>query len=102
MSSHYIAIACPHPACSTLEQVYTGDKFTDDFPDSGWEGGWIYTPCNDHLGWMGYKRLSDAELAAEVWKSRAELDKDVEQSRHHHMCETIERFATTPHYDEVG
>ena len=122
MSSHYITISCPHPACDTIEQIYTGDKTTDEFPDSAWEGEWIYTPCNDHLEWMGFKRLSDTELSAEFWKSRVELGDATSQSRHYYMFgldpdvqhkldeheqrmykvhTTIERFATTPHYDEV-
>lgn len=54
MSSHYIYLSCPVPDCSKFEQIYTGDIYTDDFPDSGprsFEGEAIETPCNEHLDW---------------------------------------------------
>ena len=53
MSAHYIFLACKTDGCGKVEQIYTGDILTYDFPDSGpdsFEGEFIYTPCNDHLG----------------------------------------------------
>lgn len=55
MSTHYIYLSCPAPDCSKFEQVYTGDIYTNDFPDSGpnsFEGESIETPCNEHLDWQ--------------------------------------------------
>lgn len=54
MSSHYIYLSCPAPDCSKFEQIYTGNVYTNDFPDSGprsFEGESIETPCNEHLDW---------------------------------------------------
>jgi hypothetical protein len=52
MSSHYIYLACDFPGCSTRESIYTGDVYTDSFPDSGpdsFEGETINTRCNEHV-----------------------------------------------------
>lgn len=61
------------------------------------------------------KRLTDAELAAEYWRSREDFVCIVEGIRWESMCDewrlgegsaidrkfTLESFATLPHYDEV-
>lgn len=51
------------------------------------------------------KRLTDAELAAEVWRQEAQVTA-VEAmggtpTRNIAALETLHRFATLPHYDEV-
>ena len=50
------------------------------------------------------KRLTDAELSAEVWRAKwtglwAEHNSGLNDSRRA-MIATVERFATLPHYDE--
>lgn len=53
------------------------------------------------------KRLTNAELAAEWWKSLATIPSLVEVDEHGmgaretEIAKTLERFATLPHYDEV-
>lgn len=52
------------------------------------------------------KRFTDTELAAEVWRARwtkvfAESYRDKLTVRQESMVDTMERFATLPHYDEV-
>lgn len=63
--------------------------------------------------WTEYKRLTDAELAAEHWCEFSEAlwwapergRIHTEQGKLHADAEArtviLERFATTPHYDEV-
>ena len=59
------------------------------------------------------KRLSDAELAAEMWRARLKVcsrgNRDVKRVGHpcvewraaHDEYDTLHRFATYPHYDEA-
>ena len=50
MSSHNIYIACPESDCGAIESIYTGDKYTELFNDSGpdsWEGEFIYVKCKE-------------------------------------------------------
>ena len=60
-----------------------------------------------------HKRLTDAELAAEMWRSRLKVcsrgNRDVKRVGHpcvewraaHDEYDTLHRFATLPHYDEA-
>lgn len=81
----------------------------------GKHADWQNTPClacrEDRIG--DSKRLTDAELAAEHWKSRMhhlagksfefigspELEDENALERERSL--TLARFATHPHYDEV-
>jgi hypothetical protein len=63
------------------------------------DGFWAYRPYDPA------KRLTDAELAAEVWKQEASVT-TVEAMggtpiRTLAALNTIHRFATRPHYDEA-
>jgi len=54
--------------------------------------------------WMECKRLTDAELAAEVWHCITNyytLEPSPEAREEASRSRTIERFATLPHHDEA-
>lgn len=47
MSMHYIYIQCPR--CGKTESIYTGDKDTEEFNSTDWEGETILTKCIECL-----------------------------------------------------
>lgn len=51
------------------------------------------------------KRFTDAELAAEyhsAWSEMLDVPKDERYPHERPRIDTLHRFATLPHYDEVG
>jgi hypothetical protein len=81
---------CQDPECDSPTPHYAGDE------------GWELWKASD---WAYEKHLTDAELAAEYWRSW-NLFKTGNNSAHRDWAEydrsqILHRFATTPHYDEV-
>lgn len=74
-------------------------------PTHGKHADWQNTPCltcrEDRIG--DGKRLTDAELAAEVWCQETEFRAAVIRGDYPALdrLATMERFAAHPHYDEA-